>query len=495
MKLILRKGRKLPEGSVRIWKDGIKRKKINGKWVPIKNQHSPKMNNKEFAEHLMNKLLQFPWVNTLFNTDIDKNNFYSVMVSVYNNLLSSGKLKRKNILKQLKSSPAELLLNPRMWNTKDINYLKKISRDYHIPFMNIVKFLHNYRIRHLASVERRKVELNAIRSVPLMDYPFEDIFAETIREGESFFSKGLESLLRKDYNYDPEYEYLFEDTIYPYESWTESKQLSLLKKGKIVDMWRNPSSGINGSFIVILENDDGEQIRAIFKPRNTERRELRNGIPDDTQYVREVATYEISKALNINLVPPTVMRDEGSMQMIIGRSEEGAMFADNVLSTEADIFDFEKGTLLDFLIFNTDRHSGNFLFSRSREGYINKMYLVDNGLTLPTSTFDYNSYVYSKYIMLRYKKEKGKYDSVYSLMSADTPLTKTCKDTTIQKLTDDKKTKLINRLHKLGLENKAVNAFIMRLNYIQKKGVIPALDVLRNNEALRIIKEEGAEWL
>ncbi len=64
----------------------------------------------------------------------------------------------------------------------------------------------------------------------------------------------------------------------------------------------------NGTFLVQAKVD-GVELSAVYKPRRGERPLW--DFPDGTLCNREVAAYEVSRALGWGVVPVTVMRDRG----------------------------------------------------------------------------------------------------------------------------------------------------------------------------------------
>ena len=66
----------------------------------------------------------------------------------------------------------------------------------------------------------------------------------------------------------------------------------------------------NGTFLV-QARADGVELAAIYKPRRGERPLW--DFPDGTLCRREVASYEVSRALGWDIVPVTVLREEGPL--------------------------------------------------------------------------------------------------------------------------------------------------------------------------------------
>src|SRR5690348_15234472 len=87
---------------------------------------------------------------------------------------------------------------------------------------------------------------------------------------------------------------------------TDSEALSLLLESAITAAKLIPW-GSNYSFAVALETRDGREQLAIYKPRAGEAPLY--DFPEGTLFLREVASYRLSKFLCWDIVPPTVIRE------------------------------------------------------------------------------------------------------------------------------------------------------------------------------------------
>jgi hypothetical protein len=112
-------------------------------------------------------------------------------------------------------------------------------------------------------------------------------------------------------------------------------------------------------------------VNAIYKPIAGERPLW--DFPDGNLAWREVAAYQMSEALKLNCVPPTILREgpfgEGSLQLWIDDCEE---VGERYLEKSEEL---RKIALLDAVINNTDRKIGHLLY---REGQI---FGCDHGVT------------------------------------------------------------------------------------------------------------------
>lgn len=131
------------------------------------------------------------------------------------------------------------------------------------------------------------------------------------------------------------------------------------------------STGINRSRKVLLEKD-GIRMNAIFRSMRIKKRKLesRHGVRIDFRddYIFECASYELSRMLNLNNVPPTVERE------IDGKPGSVQAWVENAM-TEKDrrekglkpprqrrwVLENQIIRLFDNLIFNDDRNQTNVL--------------------------------------------------------------------------------------------------------------------------------------
>ncbi len=131
--------------------------------------------------------------------------------------------------------------------------------------------------------------------------------------------------------------------------------------------------GVNGTY----KTENG--IKGILKYKDEEAIELRDSIPPNTQYLREVAASKYDKIYGFDIVPDTVFRE------IDGRIASHQLFLDGYKEfvkappswiKEIKTSAAEKFGLFDFLIGNEDRHVGNFMVNS-----FGKMKAIDHGLS------------------------------------------------------------------------------------------------------------------
>jgi|SRR6478735_4375790 hypothetical protein len=154
---------------------------------------------------------------------------------------------------------------------------------------------------------------------------------------------------------------------------TNAEALDLLRSAGFTGSQLVPW-GSNYTFAVLLEDADGEEHLAIYKPRAGEAPLY--DFPDGTLYRREVASYLLSEMLGWGLVPPTLAREGphgiGSLQLYVTPlpDDEGSSFWRR--KHEA----VERMVLFDHIANNADRKIGHCL--RDARGQV---WGIDHGLT------------------------------------------------------------------------------------------------------------------
>lgn len=155
-----------------------------------------------------------------------------------------------------------------------------------------------------------------------------------------------------------------------------------------------------GSNQVLSVNLTGDG-RGVFKPGRGERYLYEFAEPEfrDAEgnlYKRERAAYLVSKALGLNLVPVTSIRDingeAGSIQDYI---EDAKSIWDITGDIEGQYY---LMSIFDYLIWNKDRKASNMLFTDEvdpdRSGVSNpRLHLIDNGLSFDPWDNDWGPYM------------------------------------------------------------------------------------------------------
>ncbi len=150
--------------------------------------------------------------------------------------------------------------------------------------------------------------------------------------------------------------------------------LELLEGGALEVEGRLPWSS-NYSFLVQVRSGE-VSARAVYKPGRGER-PLHDFGPD--LYRREVATYELSAAYGLELVPETVLRldgplEAGSLQRFVEADFEQHYFT--LVEKESCHARLKELAAFDVLCNNADRKSGHVLIDDEE-----KIWGIDNGLT------------------------------------------------------------------------------------------------------------------
>jgi hypothetical protein len=131
----------------------------------------------------------------------------------------------------------------------------------------------------------------------------------------------------------------------------------------------------NGAFLAEA-NAAGVTVPAVYKPRRGERPLW--DFPDGTLGRREVAAYELSRALGWGIVPVTVMRadgpfGEGAVQRFVDHDPEEHYFT--LVERHPDRF--RQFAVFDVLANNTDRKGGHCLHDLANDVILG----IDHGLT------------------------------------------------------------------------------------------------------------------
>jgi uncharacterized repeat protein (TIGR03843 family) len=147
-----------------------------------------------------------------------------------------------------------------------------------------------------------------------------------------------------------------------------------LRRGELEVVGRMRYSS-NATFLV-QASVDGVDLAAVYKPRRGERPLW--DFPTGTLCRREVATYEVSRALGWDIVPVTVMRDdgplgEGAVQCFVDHDPEEHYFT----LLEQHTGRFRQFAILDVMVNNTDRKGGHCLRDRVNDLVVG----IDHGLT------------------------------------------------------------------------------------------------------------------
>lgn len=157
-----------------------------------------------------------------------------------------------------------------------------------------------------------------------------------------------------------------------FESETLASILSLLRTGEI-ELVGQVTWSSNYTFLTQLSGPEGG-IPAIYKPARGERPLW--DFPAGSLAARETAAYQTSRALGWDLVPPTVLREDGpagpgALQLFIDVDHERHYFT----MSDREKQRLRPVVLFDILINNADRKSGHILLDAQ-----DKIWLIDHGV-------------------------------------------------------------------------------------------------------------------
>jgi hypothetical protein len=131
--------------------------------------------------------------------------------------------------------------------------------------------------------------------------------------------------------------------------------------------------GSNYTYLVSARGPSGD-VRGVYKPQRGERPLW--DFPDGTLAAREVAAYQTSSALGWDLVPPTVLRDDGpagpgSVQLFLDIDPDRHIFSFSPEERQQ----LRPVAAFDDLINNADRKGGHILLAA--DGHL---WLIDHGV-------------------------------------------------------------------------------------------------------------------
>jgi uncharacterized repeat protein (TIGR03843 family) len=149
--------------------------------------------------------------------------------------------------------------------------------------------------------------------------------------------------------------------------------VQLLKQGEMEIVSRMPYSS-NATFLVNITSGDA-QCQGIYKPLKGERPlwDFEPGL-----HKREVAAYELSEAMSMDIVPPTVLREgqfgEGSVQFFVNAVLDEHYFS--IYENRPELHDRLRAMCaFDIVANNTDRKGGHCLLDTAQ-----RVWAIDHGV-------------------------------------------------------------------------------------------------------------------
>jgi hypothetical protein len=151
---------------------------------------------------------------------------------------------------------------------------------------------------------------------------------------------------------------------------------SFLERGTIEGIELIPW-GSNYTFAALLRAEDGTSCYGVYKPRRGEV-PLRD-FPGGTLYKREVAAYQFASQLGWDMIPPTIVREEGphgigSLQLYVEPRVGASAQYERLRETHR--CDLQRMAVFDLIVNNADRKGGHCLLDV--RGHV---WGIDHGLT------------------------------------------------------------------------------------------------------------------
>jgi uncharacterized repeat protein (TIGR03843 family) len=151
---------------------------------------------------------------------------------------------------------------------------------------------------------------------------------------------------------------------------------ALLQRGAIDGLELIPW-GSNYTFATQLRGEDGTCCYGVYKPRRGEV-PLRD-FPSGTLYKREVAAYLLAQHLGWDMIPPTIVREEGphgigSLQLYVEPQAGASAQYDNLRESHRP--ELQRMAVFDLLVNNADRKGGHCLLDVN-----DHVWGIDHGLT------------------------------------------------------------------------------------------------------------------
>lgn len=152
----------------------------------------------------------------------------------------------------------------------------------------------------------------------------------------------------------------------------------------IADVKRKDANEILGVKI----QKSGEVIRCIFKPADGENQKtkLETALSNEFKfYPRECAAYMISEHFDLDVVPPTIIREingrTGALQLFLDHEYyKNFHYAEGTEETQAiESEDWQKIAVLDWILANCERHAHNMMIAKDNP---QKIAAIDHGIIL-----------------------------------------------------------------------------------------------------------------
>lgn len=179
----------------------------------------------------------------------------------------------------------------------------------------------------------------------------------------------------------------------------ESRIEVILRLGHVESM-EEIGSGITNPYRVVLKHETGT-VRGVFKPLDPRTH------GEKESWAAEIAAYRLSRALGLDMVPPTVERRIGrrlgSLQLWVEDVEPYKDIMENGSAAESRWpLQVARMRFFDFLIDNPDRNAGNFLIDLER----GQLYLIDHSRAMNFGGRGRNREAPAPYFLDRYLADR-----------------------------------------------------------------------------------------
>jgi len=163
----------------------------------------------------------------------------------------------------------------------------------------------------------------------------------------------------------------------PSQSWQPDRSdiLDILRDARVEEE-AMLAAGSNYVFLLKMDHPEAGEGYAVYKPQRGEA--PLHDFPAGTLYRRELAAYLVSQALGWDLVPPTIVREEGlelglgALQLFVVHDPSRHFF--NL--REGREAEMQRIAVFDWLCNNADRKGGHCLLDAN-----DRMWCIDHGIT------------------------------------------------------------------------------------------------------------------
>lgn len=437
----LEKGKQLPIGHVSRRKDGDYRKVSKNKWVQVKKRDSSDSKDKQKKER---------------KEKIDL--IAEFMVSMHHN---PDKAKKSNVRSWIENEMTDDEIQVTSDALRKNGHVNIRSATWDRITGQMLKWAITFDLTVEDAQEADRVFNNGVLDIlpalainDVLDWALkhhEDDFKSSVLNSKKLSARDIAEAVRNDLPVDDILREKESRQKQPYQSWEPKRRERALQSWDVTESTKLDAGVNKTEQVTMTDAETGDQIQACWKPKLGEKARLRKYIAGGTYYTREAAAYEIDKALGLGMVPPTVIAESesgevGSMQEWVPDAELAAYLTNSERRTAISEETKIKAAMMDFLLMNADRHSGNYMINMES----GQVHLIDNGLALPTGGST------NENLNSRFAQDMKIMESE---LSAD--MKKALKSVDINNLCET--------LLEMGIEPEAVDGFYQRFRWLRKK--------------------------